>query len=491
MRLAAGVAVGLLAASHQPCRADTPTLEKVMDATKDSSPVRCVIVGGGYAGSKLAYQLDSIFNVTLVDTKNYFEITSDIIPIISSPWTEKNSEACKKLQVLHRYYLKRANVLTGTAETVSETAVKLSDGRVVPYDILILANGEKKSFPFETKQKTLSNRLLELKGFNEFLSTTKKVAIVGGGPMGVSLAAQLAEDRPQMEVHLFHSQARLIPSLPEISSDAAFQHLRARQNVKLHMATNVTNVKAKSVVEFAQSQPPRWKFWQQNTISVPQSFVIDVERLEYAFTPLQSIVSQVFMGKRRQKPSATVISRETLEDYDYVFNLGCDTPRVVATAGEFLASHITPDGHIQVSTLMQLFGHPNIFAVGRCNNLNWTRGLGSSDLQARTLFRMINSIINSTNPKLLQTSDGLRMDRLLIPRLLVRLGNQDACGSTPWSGGMSGLNALREFIQDRGHLQREFLTPIFYKQQDPARVFRRFTEWRAKEVTDITDFSHS
>lgn len=495
-KLLFGFACGVGVSSYESVSraVDAPTLAAVLDPTKDSKPIDCVIVGGGYSGSKMAYQFDSIFNVTLIDTKNYFEITSDIIPIIAAPWSEKSEEACKKLQVLHRYYLKRANVLTGRAKTVTESEVILEDGRKVPYNVLVVATGEEKSFPFRSTQKTIGGRVAELKHFNQFLGTLKKVAIVGGGPMGVTLAAELSENRPDLEIHLFHSSAEVMTQSPELVRDYAIQFLKKRPNVVLNLCTHVRSIETSSELN-DKATPQRWWSFKKlsDVASPPQAYALAVERLEYEPTIPQSIVSQIYFGRKPQPRSSKVISTETLGEFDYVFNVGGDVPQPVGSTDPtcILRKHEAADGHYRSSTLMQLFGHPNIFVPGRCNNLPWPRGYGSSDLQARTLFRMMNGLINASKPKLLQSSDGLHLGRLTVPRLLIRLGNADACGSTPWGGSMTGINALREFLQDRGHLQREYVSPIFFKQQDPAKVYARITEWVANEITDITDFSHS
>jgi thioredoxin reductase len=472
------------------CATEPPLLDAVMDPTKDARPMNCVIVGGGYAGGKMAYQFDSIFNVTLIDTKNYEEITSDIIPIISSPWSEKNEEACKRLHVLHRYYLKRANILTGRAASVSNDSVILEDGRSVPFDVMVVATGEEKSFPFQTTQKTITGRVAELKAFNEFLGTTKKVAIIGGGPMGVGLASHLSEDRPELEIHMFHSKDSLLPSMPDVAGQYALNHLSAKTNLKLHLCSNVVDLKSN-----AQEQPRSFldRLLRRDPVqSVGDQFSLKVDSLHYHPIPPQSVLSQAYFGRRKQEKKSDVISSDWLDDFDYVFSVGGDIPRPITHDPKcILSRHIAPDDRYKVSSLMQFFGLPHMFGCGRCTNLPGAHTLGSSDLQSRTLFRMMNGIINSAQAKVLRSSDGIRVGRLEVPRLLVKLGSQDACGSTPWSGAMTGMNALREFIQDRGHFQREFSTPVFYKQQDPQRVRTRIEQWKSEEITDITDFSHT
>lgn len=469
--------------------AEAPRLDDVMDPTKDLKPMNCVVVGGGYAGGKLAYQFDSIFSTTLIDSKNYEEITADIIPILTTPWCEKNDEACRKLHVLHRYYLKRANVLTAKATAVKDDCVVLEDGRTIPYDVLMVTTGEEKSFPFATTQKTISGRVAELKAFNQFLSTTKKIAIVGGGPMGVSLAARFAEDRPEIDVHLFHAQDSLLPALPDVASQYANNSFVDKKNVSVHLCSNIVDLKSNAV-------PVQQTFFDKllrrpAVETVGDKFSVFVERLQYHPVAPQSVLSQAYFGRRKQAQTSDVISSEWLSDFDYVFNVGGDTPRPISYKPEcILANHLTPDGHYRVSSLMQLFGLPHVFASGRCTNLPGARTLGSSDLESRTIFRMLNGIINSNQEKTLRSSDGIRVDRLEVPRLLLQLGSMDACGSTPWSGALTGLSALREFIQDRGHFQREFSFPVFYKQQDPQRVRSRIEQWKSVEMTDITDFSH-
>lgn len=412
------------------------------------------------------------------------------------------------MHYLHRYYLKRANVLTGVASDVNESAVVLEDGREVPYDVLVLATGEEKSFPFSSKQRTIGGRVEELKQFNQFLSTTKKVAIVGGGPMGVSLCAELAEARPELQIDFFHSHAEVLPECPPLVQQYALDHLMRLKNVEVNMCSRVLDVlpsNAAAAVSSLETPLPssassNRNFFQRlfsrdsnrklsTTRVLPDQFTLTVERLFYEPVPPQSIVSQIYFGKLKANAKSFVESVETREGYDYVFSLSGDVPRPIRS--KFLEPHITADDHMRSSTLLQLYGLPHVFAVGRNNNLPWARCIGSSEMQSRTLFRMINTIINSPQTKFLHTQDGVQLSRMTIPRLIIRLGTADACGSTPWSGGLTGVNAFREFVQDRAHVMKEYSQPIFYKQQDPKRVQSRISEWKANEITDVTDFSHT
>nr|CCC91535.1 conserved hypothetical protein [Trypanosoma congolense IL3000] len=482
-----------------------PTLDAIMDPSKDVSPVRCVIVGGGYAGSKLAYMLDSMFNVILIDEKNYFELTNDIIPIISNPWSELNEEACRRLLILHRYYLKYANVLTGTVNGVDDKAVTLVDGRRVPYDLLFVAVGERKPFPFTTNKRTAAARIQELKHFNEFIGSCKKVAILGGGPVGISLAVDLASNRKDLQVHLYHSKPEVIPSLPTASRRYAADALRRYDNIKVSTSTKVTEVVGYdgfgNVVTKSSNSVLRSLFGPLLDLlggtappSEPSTYAVHYDKVHYNPRPRQSIVSQAYFGTREaQQTSDEVESSGSEAGYDYVFPVIGDVPRPIAAANgreNILAEHEMPDGHYRVSTLMQFYARPNVWAPGRCNNIPRVRGYGLSDVEVRTIFRALNSVVHNPTERFMHSRDGLDLRRLSIPRQLIRLGSNDAVGSTPWSGAMCGLSAFHEFMQDRNYLMKEYLKPIFYKRQDSSKVKQRISNWAAHEITDIVDFSH-
>lgn len=516
---------------------DPPTLSIIMDPSKDIVPIRAVIVGGGYAGSKMAYQLDSMFDVTHIDEKNFYELTNDIIPILTNPWKDEvNGEACRRMMVLHRYYLKRSNVVTGTVTGVDAQQVHLRDGRTVPYDLLVVATGERKPFPFQTRERTISGRVQELKRFNEFLQTCRKVAVVGGGPVGTSLAHDLASARPDVEVHLYHQRAELLPRLPGVCRRHAQEKLSTNANLHLHLATRVTDVDgvalpsspspAMSASPAQAHTTPAVSWWRSGLGLVgiglggappPDQFRVHYDSLENVVRPQQSILQQVYYGKRDEVQECGVVQTRGVEGgFDYVFSLTGDTPRPVQgadgddgtgdahTAGglgavfgrtrvsvpNLLREHETKDGHYRVSTLMQFFNHPNMFAVGRCTNLPVLRGYGSSDIEARTLFRELNSVVSNPTTVFLHSRDGVQLSHMKIPRMHVRLGTDDAAGCTPWSGGMTGVSAVHEFMQDRNYLLKEFQRPVFYKQQDQAKIKQRVSQWLADEITDIIDFSH-
>ena len=478
-----------------------PSLKRVMDPSKDMAPIRMVIVGGGYSGARLAYQFDSICDITLIDEKNYFEQANDLIPVVARKWTDATDEALSLLTTVHRFYLKRANVLTGTATEITENQVRLKDGRVVDYDILFVTIGEKKPFPFGSQQKSLAARLQELRHFNEFLGTKRKVAIVGGGPMAVSLAGHLAQDRPEMEIDLFQGNDHLVPKLPTLCQEYAEETLSTFPNLHLRMCSRVVAIdevreaapaasgglwsrivpwsRSKAVDEAAKDALP----------ALPESYKLHVDVLERQERKKRSLLHHVYFGPAfRRRAPLNVAKREVFEGYDYVFSLTGDTPREIPEG--FLRKHVNSDGHIRVSIMNQVFGHPNVFVCGRCTNLPVLRSAAFSDAQTRTIFRNLLAIIYT--PKLeryLSSSDGIALQNYVVPRIVLKTSPLDGLGCNSWGGPMVGTAAVVEYALEKKHLQTDFTKPLFFKRQDPAKVRTRLKNWMSNELTDICDFS--
>eukprot|EP00758_Cryptobia_borreli_P000021 Tbor_TRINITY_DN10028_c0_g1::TRINITY_DN10028_c0_g1_i1::g.12263::m.12263 len=646
-----------------------PVVNQTLSRTTEGNEIRfgsmnggskCVIIGGGFSGSKAAFMLDSSFEVTLIDEKNFVEESvTELAEVIARPWDEDWSpKATRKLQHLHRFFLKNANIMTSTACHISDKEVTLIDGRSVPYDVLVLATGEQKAFPFSTQQKTIAGRNAEIKHFNRFLhqEDCQKIAIVGGGPLGVALACFLTQYRPDKEVVLIHSHGDLVGCMPSSVRKHVKQSLdgvhkigvtlRKLSGVPAEMSfaekseaiqremgtvggrecglkvltnTVVTDIEGigkrtmtvvhpmnRSILssEMDVKHDERWwgflgdlfksrkikvierkdenkvtvsstseggtsstatsvakdgttlktgknkpltekiQYWEEE-VEVPSKFNLKCEVYENDSSASRqnngrSLLHQLYFcgdaylppyskhhsgnSENRNLNVRQQVGENTLCGFDYVFNLTGgvarpiigSVPQGVIEAAEkagdkkkinlirkvnqdvlkrpnLLSAHTMPDGHYRVSILNQLLGHPHIFALGPCNSFPWVRSDSSSDIQVKSFFRNINTILMTqpSNPKLLDGStDGLQPQRMAIPRIIIPLGYKNAAGSTFWSGGVISLAAEKEYQSDLNQLYREFRHPIFFKTLQPDLVRKRIDIWKHEDITDVTDFSY-
>lgn len=164
---------------------------------------RIIVIGGGFAGAHCARKLESMFDVTLVDTKDYFEFTPSILRTIVEP------SHIKKIQVLHKHYLHKARVIRGLATEITKKEVKVN-GDKREFDYLIITAGSSYNAPFKEGNIVAATRAEHLRDKYEELCKAKTVLMIGGGIVGVELAGEIISHYPDKKIIIAHSGPRLI-----------------------------------------------------------------------------------------------------------------------------------------------------------------------------------------------------------------------------------------------------------------------------------------
>lgn len=185
---------------------------------------RVAIIGGGFAGSTIARKLEDHFDVTLIDTKDYFEFTPSVLRTLVEP------EHIKKIQALHKNYLNKAVVISGTIKDIGKKDVTTS-GRKFPYDYLIICSGSEYNLPMKGKSTVTAARADVLAKYAKKLEESNSVLIIGGGLVGVELAAEIIEKYPNKKVTIVHSKDALIERNPKKARDYAYKFLKKRKVV--------------------------------------------------------------------------------------------------------------------------------------------------------------------------------------------------------------------------------------------------------------------
>ncbi|GLJ23316.1 hypothetical protein SUGI_0441130 [Cryptomeria japonica] len=186
-----------------------------------------VIVGGGIAGANAAKALQDFADVTLIDPKEYFEIPWAKLRCMVEPRFGERSV------FLHEEYLKSGKLVISAVTSVTEEAVITATGEQVKYDYLVLATGTPYDGP-----PTKPERLQQMEADNKKIKDAKTVVIIGGGPTGVELAAEIAVDFPDKKVILIHRGSRLIEFVGEKASRKALAWLKSK-NVEVHLNERV------------------------------------------------------------------------------------------------------------------------------------------------------------------------------------------------------------------------------------------------------------
>ena len=461
-----------------------------------------VIVGGGYTGSKLAQGLEHIFRVVFIDEKNYVESIEYVLPVLLKPWDRiKSPQQLADCQAVHRNYLQYARVVVGTVTDVNmeDKYVLLNDGRRVSYHLMAWTVGEGRAFPFHTHSaRNLLQREKEIESFSGFIERDcHRIAVVGGGPMGVSVASLLGHNYPFKTIDLFHRQEDLLNKLPDPAGALAEAELSKLRNVQIYKACTVTSC-------VKNTQRNWWGRILRPTFDITYS-IHHHRQIVPTSVPHQLYFGEFNMREAKKQPLKVKESGLTLRGYDYVFVCSGSVPgarQFVSTDTNLsLLPHLDNDGRFRVSRFMQLLGHPEVFAVGRCNSFpGYVRGLRTSDYQANLFMRNLCSTFLSATfnrkgqpviPSFTPPPHALR-DNVVKPHLKIPLGGGTAIAMDCIAGLSSGPDALSSWDSElKDKFMRHVLTPKLPPPPTPGQIkstSQAVKAWLQMAVTDVADF---
>jgi len=168
---------------------------------------KVVIIGGGFAGAYSAINLENHFDITLIDTKDYFEFTPGVLRCIVEP------EHAEKIQSLHKNYLKKSKIVVGKVIDIRDRKVITYKDKI-PFDYLIICSGSSYNAPFKEKNIVIGTRGKNLIESYKRVKDADHILIIGGGLVGVEIASEIMEKYPEKQMTIVHSQESLIQRNP-------------------------------------------------------------------------------------------------------------------------------------------------------------------------------------------------------------------------------------------------------------------------------------
>ena len=190
-----------------------------------------VVVGGSFAGLAAVRELqnNALFRVILIDQNEYFEYTPGILRLFCEP------DAMQKLA--HPMPKGSHQVIKGTVTRTWNSHVTYVDAetkkpQTIAFDYLILATGSTYNHPITASalETTLKARQFGWKASARRLKEASSALILGAGPVGVELAAEIVdhfkEGRSRKSVTLVDMATTLVPVFPKGTADYAEQWLK-------------------------------------------------------------------------------------------------------------------------------------------------------------------------------------------------------------------------------------------------------------------------
>ncbi|KAK4358533.1 hypothetical protein RND71_020762 [Anisodus tanguticus] len=196
--------VGDLVSSHMhDLRILSFVLKQIKTLTKDNSTSKVVIRWIRRASASVRCNRKR---------KDYFEI----------PWASLKAKVeplfAERSLIHHKDYLANGRLVVSEVTNINHKEVLTADSHQFAYDYLVVAIGHYDPLPV-----TRNDRMEEYQTQNEKIKAVDSILMVGGGPTGVELAAEIAVDFPKKKVTLVHNRSRLLEFIGSKTSDKTLE----------------------------------------------------------------------------------------------------------------------------------------------------------------------------------------------------------------------------------------------------------------------------
>ncbi|MFF4257807.1 NAD(P)/FAD-dependent oxidoreductase [Streptomyces sp. NPDC001663] len=356
-----------------------------------------VVIGGGYAGVRLAKRLDSVARVTLVDRKEvFFHRIASLRAGVRPDWSVTPFIPYDRL-------LSNGRVVTGKALRVdtAERQVVLATGERLPYDVVVIATGADYPEPARFTGTTTEEAMKSFAGHQQQIAAAEHVLVVGGGPSGVELSAEVRLARPDARVTLAHSGPALLHST---GSERAGR--KARAWLEAH----------------------------------------DVE------VRLDSFMSPGFEFGTYRDARGSVIAA------DLSFWATGTTPNTLWLRLGGHGDWLNAGGHIKVDRTLRVEGHLDVFAVGDVNDATELKITPAALAQADLAAWNIRTYLNSSGKHRKEPRFYRPMHRT---PLIVPFGPADGLTMLPVLGGESAVLGSRTSVLAKA---KTLMTPYMRRQ---------------------------
>ncbi|EFA82163.1 hypothetical protein PPL_04583 [Heterostelium album PN500] len=303
---------------------------------------RVVIVGGGYGGVILAGQLDKKYDVVMIErNKSFFHY-------ISAMRCTTNPELSKKCFFEYDKVMKHGKIIHASVTKVQPDRVTIENGDEFNFDYMVIATGANNITPFKAPSDS-SNIYQYYQGLKDKIQQSKKILIIGGGAVGVELAAEIATDFKEKQITLVSRSNYLIsPQSTEVFMTKLQDKLK---QLNINVLLNTTIDTPDDILEARRKQ---------------EIFDYQVKRQVYQSNSGEIEADLVFWAIGNK------LNNELLNEFP-----------------------LDSKGYLRVNKHLQIEGFDNIFGIGDITNIQERRTVRNTMNQSATIIKNIDALSNN------------------------------------------------------------------------------------------------
>ena len=301
--------------------------------------MKVIIIGGGYAGTAVAKALDHKFDVTLIEKRErFFHDSGSLRAAVDGRWS-------RKIFIPYDHLLERGQIVRSTVVEATPADVLLENGQRLKFDYLVLATGSSYPFPARMASEKVTEAELAVRLANERIAQAKSILLIGAGPVGIELAAEIDSAYPGKPVTLIDPGDRLMPAFNHELGERLYRGLQ-QLGVRVLLGDKLLKMPAETNVTAVERPPLQTYLTEKGTqIEADIQIICFGQQLNTQYLHLGSIVDE-----RKQ---------------------------------------------VKVNSHLQVQGYENIFAIGDIVNTGEAKLIGSAEAHARIVALNIERLSNS------------------------------------------------------------------------------------------------
>lgn len=265
-------------------------------------------------------------------------------------------------------------VVQAEVTSITPSGVQVN-GRKEPiqFDYLVIATGSSYAFPGKVAEIEISQAINLYNNLREKIAKSHQILVVGGGPVGVELVAEIATDFPDKEVTLVHSHPVLLE--PNVYNEKIY--LRTREEleklrVKIILDDRVQLLNTERL-NYIEGQKTYVTEKTKTTINADLVFICTGTRINN-----RSLSNSPFKSKINPQTGRLIVNNHLqIDGYENIFAIGdiCDKEDKFAylagQQGEYVGKLI-PSIHQKKTNLKEYQPHTNraiFLSLGRNNGV--------------------------------------------------------------------------------------------------------------------------